>query len=105
MNNQTIDKATYSGETTVSGFIRANTSAEVDLPQPPDGATFVNSVYPVASDTIVRAEVTGTTLSYEGGSGIVKGTKYTVTVSVNGSRNYNNYDLTVTLTGTEKELV
>lgn len=105
LNNQTIDKATYSGETTVSGFIRANTSAEVNLPRLPDGATFGNPVYSVASDTIVRAEITGNTLSYEGGSGIVKDTEYTVTVPVNGGRNYNDYDLTVTLTGTEKELV
>lgn len=105
LNNQTIDKATYSGETTVSGFIRANTSAEVNLPEPPDGATFGNPVYSVASDTIVRAEVTGNMLSYEGGSGIVKDTEYTVTVPVNGGRNYNDYDLTVTLTGTDKELV
>lgn len=105
LNNQTIDKATYSGETTVSGFIRANTSAEVNLPEPPDGVTFGNPVYSVASDTIVRAEVTGNMLSYEGGSGIVKDTEYTVTVPVNGGRNYNDYDLTVTLTGTDKELV
>ena len=105
LNNQTIDKATYSGETTVSGFIRANTSAEVNLPEPPDGATFGNPVYSVASDTIVRAEVTGNMLSYEGGSSIVKDTEYTVTVPVNGGRNYNDYDLTVTLTGTDKELV
>lgn len=105
LNNQTIDKATYSGETTVSGLIRANTSAEVGLPQLPDGATFGDPVYSVAGDTIVRAEVTGNTLSYEGGSGIVKDAEYTVTVPVNGGRNYNNYDITVTLTGTAKELV
>lgn len=105
LNNQIIDKATYSGETAVSGFIRAHTSAEVELPQLPDGATFGEPVYSVAGDIIVRAEVTGNTLSYEGGSGIVKDAEYTVTVPVNGGRNYNNYDIAVTLTGTAKELV
>ena len=40
----TVNKATYSGQTTVTGTIWANTASEVQLPQPPDGATFGNPV-------------------------------------------------------------
>ncbi len=61
----TVSKATYSGQTTVTGTIWANAAGEVRLPQPPDGATFGNPVYSVDSDTVVRVEITGNTLAYE----------------------------------------
>lgn len=100
----TVNKATYSGQTTVTGTIWANTASEVQLPQPPDGATFGNPVYSVDSDTVVRVEITGNTLAYEGGTGITKGQEYEITVPVNGGTNYNDYDITVTLIGTDKKV-
>ena len=100
----TVNKATYSGQTTVTGTIWANTASEVQLPQPPDGATFGNPVYSVDSDTVVRVEITGNTLAYEGGSGITKGQEYEITVPVNGGTNYENYDITATLIGTDKKV-
>ena len=100
----TVGKATYSGQTTVTGTIWANTASEVQLPQPPDGATFGNPVYSVDSDTVVRVEITGNTLAYEGGTGITEGQKYEITVPVDGGTNYNNYQITVTLIGTDKKV-
>ena len=100
----TVNKATYSGQTTVTGTIWANTASEVQLPQPPDGATFGDPVYSVVSDTVVRVEITGNTLAYEGGTGITKGQEYKITVPVNGGTNYNDYDITVTLIGTDKKV-
>ena len=100
----TVGKATYSGQTTVTDTIWANTASEVQLPQPPDGATFGNPVYSVDSDTVVRVEITGNTLAYEGGSGVTKGQEYKITVPVNGGTNYNDYDITVTLIGTDKKV-
>ena len=100
----TVNKATYSGQTTVTGTIWANTASEVQLPQPPDGATFGNPVYSVDSDTVVRVEITGNTLAYEGGTGITKGQEYEIIVPVNGGTNYENYDITVTLIGTDKKV-
>ena len=100
----TVNKATYSGQTTVTGTIWANTASEVQLPQPPDGATFGDPVYSVGSDTVVRVEITGNTLAYEGGSGITKGQEYEITVPVNGGTNYENYTITVTLIGTDKKV-
>ena len=100
----TVNKATYSGQPTVTGNIWANTASEVQLPQPPDGATFGDPVYSVDSDTVVRVEITGNTLAYEGGSGITKGQEYEITVPVNGGTNYENYTITVTLIGTDKKV-
>ncbi|MFQ7138388.1 Ig-like domain repeat protein [Evtepia sp.] len=100
----TVNKATYSGQPTVTGTIWANTASEVQLPQPPDGATFGDPFYSVGSDTVVRVEITGNTLAYEGGSGITKGQEYEITVPVNGGTNYENYDITVTLIGTDKKV-
>ena len=100
----TVGQATYSGQRTVTGTIWANTASEVQLPQPPDGATFGNPVYSVDSDTVVRVEITGNTLAYEGGSGVTKGQEYEITVPVNGGTNYENYTITVTLTGTDKKV-
>ena len=100
----TVGKATYSGQTTVTGTIWANATGEVRLPQPPDGATFGDPVYSVGSDTVVRVEITGNTLAYEGGSGITKGQEYEITVPVNGGTNYENYTITVTLIGTDKKV-
>ena len=52
----------------------------------------------------MRVEITGNTLAYEGGTGITKGQEYEIIVPVNGGTNYENYDITVTLIGTDKKV-
>lgn len=105
LSNQTITKAAYTGVSDVSGLVRANTSGQVELPQLPDGATFGTPVCTAGSEAIPQMKITGNTLSYEGGSGIVAGETYTITVPVNGGENYNDYTITVTLTGSGKQVL
>ena len=97
----TIAKANYDGTTGVSGAVLANYSGEVTLPDIPDGASYGT---PTSSD-VTSLSITDGVLHYTGGSGIVKGQTYTVTVPVNGGKNYNNYEITVTLTGTDKQVL
>ena len=94
----TINKGTYNGTKTASGSVLANWPGEVTLPAIPDGASYGT---PSSSD-VTDMSITGNVLSYTGGSGIVKGQTYTVTVPVTGATNYVDYNITVTLTGTDK---
>lgn len=105
LTNQTIDKASYTGVTAVTGLVRANTSGQVELPQPPNGATFGTPVSTAGGQAITQLNISGNTLSYEGGSGILAGQTYTVTIPVNGGNNYNDYQITVTLTGSGKQVL
>lgn len=97
----TIAKANYDGTTGVSGAVLANYSGEVTLPDIPDGASYGT----LTSSDVTSLSITDGVLHYTGGSGIVKGQTYTVTVPVNGGKNYNNYEITVTLTGTDKQVL
>ena len=96
-----IAKANYDESKTASGSVLAGSSGEVTLPAIPDGANYGN---PVCAD-LINMSITGGVLHYTGGSGIVKDQTYTVTVPVTGAKNYQDYDITVTLTGTEKQSV
>ena len=93
-----IAKANYTGTTGVSSTVLANWLGEVELPTIPDGASYGT---PTGSD-VTGLTITGNVLSYTGGSGIVKDQTYTVTVPVTGATNYADYNITVTLTGTDK---
>ena len=97
----TIAKANYDESKTASGSVLAGSSGEVTLPTIPDGANYGN---PVCAD-LINMSITGGVLHYTGGSDIVKDQTYTVTVPVTGAKNYQDYDITVTLTGTEKQSV
>ena len=97
----TIAKANYDESKTASGSVLAGSSGEVTLPAIPDGANYGN---PVCAD-LINMRITGGVLHYTGGSDIVKDQTYTVTVPVTGAKNYQDYDITVTLTGTEKQSV
>lgn len=97
----TIAKANYTGTTGVSGTVLANYSGEVTLPDIPDGASYGT---PTSSD-VTSLSITDGVLHYTGGSGIVKGQTYTVTVPVDGGKNYENYNIAVTLTGTDKQVL
>ena len=95
-----IAKAIYTGTTGVSGTVLANYSGEVTLPAIPAGASYGTLS---TTDDLTGMSITGGKLSYTGGTGITKGQEYKITVPVNGGKNYNNYDITVTLTGTIKQ--
>lgn len=95
----TINKGTYDGTTTATGSVLANWPGEVTLPAIPDGASYGT---PTSSDVTGLSITDGNILHYTGGSGIVKDQTYTVTVPVTGATNYDDYNITITLTGTDK---
>ena len=97
----TINKGTYDGTTTAIGSVLANWPGEVTLPAIPDGASYGT---PTGSD-VTGMSITGGVLHYTGGSGIQANQQYTVTVPVTGATNYNDYQITVTLTGTDKKVL
>lgn len=103
LSGQSIGKAAYTGVIALSGQVRANASGQVELPQPPTGASFGVPASAAGSEAVTGLRIAGNTLFYEGGSGIVKDRTYTVTVPVSGGVNYNDYNLTVTLTGSDKQ--
>ena len=98
----TINKGTYDGTKTAAGSVLANWSGEVELPGIPDGASYGT---PTSSDVTGLSITDGNILHYTGGSGIVKDQTYTVTVPVTGATNYDDYNITVTLTGTDKQVL
>ena len=93
-----IAKAAYTGATDVSGTVLANWSDKVTLPAIPDGASYGEP----SSNDVTGMSITGGVLHYTGGSGIQANQQYTVTVPVTGATNYVDYDITVTLIGTDK---
>ena len=96
----TIAKATYTGATDVSGTVLANWPGEVTLPAIPDGASYGAAS---TTDDLTGLSIEGSVLSYTGGSGVTKGREYKITVPVDGGKNYEDYTITVTLTGTVKQ--
>lgn len=99
LTGQTIKKANFNGITEITGSVLANWADSVTLPAIPDGAVYGT---PTSND-VTDMSITGSTLSYTGGSGVTTGGTYTVTVPVTGATNYNDYNITVTLTGRGKE--
>ena len=97
----TIAKANYDGITGVSGTVLANWPGEVTLPAIPDGASYGT---PTGSD-VTDMSITDGVLHYTGGSGVTSGGTYTITVPVTGAANYVDYTITVTLTGTDKQVL
>ncbi len=94
----TINKVTYDGTKTASGSVLASHTDFVTLPDIPDGASYGD---PNTSDDLTDLAITGSTLSYTGGSSVTSGGTYTITVPVTGATNYVDYTITVTLTGKE----
>ena len=97
-----IAKANYDGPTGVLGTVLANWSDKVTLPDVPAGASYGAAS---TTDDLTGLSIEGSVLSYTGGSGITEGQAYKITVPVNGGNNYENYDITVTLTGTDKQVL
>ena len=98
LENQTIARADFDGTTEISGSVLASHTDFVTLPDIPDGASYGD---PNTSDDLTDLAITGSTLSYTGGSSVTSGGTYTITVLVTGATNYVDYTITVTLTGKE----
>lgn len=100
-----IAKATYTGTTGVSGTVLANWPDKVTLPAIPDGASYGAASYGGKDGAVKDLSIEGGVLSYTGGESITVDQAYKITVPVNGGNNYENYDITVTLTGTDKQVL
>ena len=98
----TIAKANYNGATDVSGTVLANWPDKVTLPAIPAGASYGAAS---TTDDLTGLSIEGSVLSYTGGSDITEGREYKITVPVNGGKNYNDYEITVTLTGKDKQVL
>ena len=98
----TIAKANYNGATDVSGTVLANWSDKVTLPAIPAGASYGT---PSTTDDLTGLSIEGGVLSYTGGESIAEGQEYEITVPVNGGQNYVDYEITVTLTGMDKQVL
>ena len=96
----TINKAEATADMkSATGTIMANQSGSVTLNLPEGAIATVKDSS--ASPEVTNPVVSGSTLTYTGSDGVQDGTKYTVTISVT-STNYNDYEIVVTLTGTDK---
>ena len=90
-----INKAEWTGETTVEGTIETGAANSITLPATPEKAVFGT----VDGDPEVKGlSIADNQLIYLGGNGIEVGKTYNVTIPVS-SPNYLDYDITVTLTG------
>ena len=95
-----IAKATYTGTTGVLGTVLANWPDKVTLPAIPAGASYGT---PSTTDDLTGLSIEGGVLSYTGGESIAEGQEYEITVPVDGGKNYEDYTITVTLTGSDKQ--
>ena len=105
LNDQTIAKADYTGVVAVSGLIRANASGAVELPRLPAGAVFGEPVCTDGGELVEGMQITGSTLLYQGTGAVEQGRTCTVAIPVNGGGNYNDYQITVTLTGSDRQVL
>ena len=92
----------YVGKT-ASGNIKANTAGSVELPATIVEGSYGTPVASVDSGVITELEIKGNVLNYTGGSSVVGGQTYTVTIPVDNGSDYEKYDIIVTLTGTTKD--
>ncbi len=100
--NQTIEKADYEGNKTADGYIVADSSLySVRLPVIPAGTSYGEPTYDGSDGAVTGLSIKDGVLHYTGSSGIVAASEYTVTVPVNGGTNYEDYNITVTLTGSD----
>ena len=98
-----IAKATYTGTTGVSGTVLANWPDKVTLPAIPDGASYGAASYGGKDGAVKDLSIEGGVLSYTGGESITVDQAYKITVQVDGGKNYEDYTITVTLTGSDKQ--
>lgn len=99
----TIAKANYNGATDVSGTVLANWPDKVTLPTIPAGASYGAASYDGSDGAVKDLSIEGGVLHYTGGSDVTSGGTYTITVPVTGATNYVDYNIAVTLTGSDKQ--
>ena len=99
----TIAKANYNGTTDVSGTVLANWPDKVTLPDIPAGASYGAASYDGSDGAVKDLSIEGGVLSYTGGESITVDQAYKITVPVDGGKNYEDYTITVTLTGSDKQ--
>lgn len=101
----TINKGTYDGAKTATGTVLANWPDKVTLPDIPAGASYGDASYDGSDGAVKDLSIEGGVLSYTGGSGVTKGREYKITVPVDDGKNYEDYTISVTLTGTDKQVL
>ena len=100
-----IAKANYTGTTGVSGTVLANWSDKVTLPTIPAGASYGAASYGGKDGAVKDLSIESGVLHYTGGDNITVDQTYKITVPVDGGKNYEDYTITVTLTGTDKRVL
>lgn len=108
LGNFVINKAEYSGNKTAAATVRANRAENnltVTLPDLPNGASYPASgtVGGTNSALIDSHSIGGTTLTFN--TTEQTATSATITIPVNGANNYNSYNVVVTITAVDKEIV
>ena len=100
-----INKINYPGVKTAADIVRSGqetTGKTLTLPILPDGASYAASgTVGGATGLISSHSVSGTTLTYST-TNQTDGTEATITISVTGATNYNNYSIVVTVTAKDK---
>ena len=100
-----INKINYPGVKTAADTVRSGqetTGKTLTLPILPDGASYAASgTVGGATGLISSHSVSGTTLTYST-TNQTDGTEATITISVTGATNYNNYSIVVTVTAKDK---
>lgn len=86
---------------TASGSIMTGVGGSVALPTLPEGAVYGTPFEEQGTAVGTLALLNGR-LHFTSSDLIVSGTTYLVTIPVTGSQNYQDYQITVTLTGTDK---
>ena len=97
----TIEKAAATAAmTNATGSVMVGASGSTQLPTLPEGAGYGT---PQAEETYLTGlDIKDGHLYYTGTDAVVAGSTYTATVPVTGAKNYKDYQITVTLTGTNK---
>ena len=100
-----INKINYPGVKTAADTVRSGqetTGKTLTLPILPDGASYAASgTVGGATGLISSHSVSGTILTYST-TNQTDGTEATITISVTGATNYNNYSIVVTVTAKDK---
>ncbi|WP_034861266.1 S-layer homology domain-containing protein [Ruminiclostridium cellobioparum] len=102
LGNYTVNKIAYTGTKTLSVSVPTSgqTGATVTLPALPAGASYGVPV-PFGSLVTDPPSIDGVTLTYVAHPS-VSGNVSHIKIPVRGATNYNDYDITVTVTSTEK---
>lgn len=99
----TVNKAAYGGTKTVAANVLTSgiTGATVTLPTLPEGASY-GAPRAGSGITLTNLAIDSSTLTFDASSSAA-GSSCTITVPVTGATNYTDYDITVTVTSSDKQ--